>query len=204
MHIACILQAYCRHIAGIVPRCRPAELYVFVGEMLPKLPLPPCSKSVIIFRLFGRGLRHLMTLETRIEWYANGTKASEAMYRDGIRHGEARDWFEDGAPMFEGMYYDGRRHGTFFEFYEDGQIRSQGNFIDDQQHGHWRVWWPEGQLADESLLENNQNLLKKHFWNGGTQDTDLVFLKKDNRMVEYPLRKVMSFSEESLAIRISP
>ena len=67
-----------------------------------------------------------MTLETRIEWYANGTKASEAMYRDGIRHGEARDWFEDGAPMFEGMYYDGRRHGTFFEFYEDGQALTGG------------------------------------------------------------------------------
>jgi len=60
---------------------------------------------------------------------ANGNKASELNYKDGLQDGLTTKWFPNGAKGTEANYKNGKLHGTETEWNINGAIESKTNYI---------------------------------------------------------------------------
>ncbi len=63
--------------------------------------------------------------ETVVTHFTTGQVKTEAVYRDGKRHGPYRTWYADGTPRVEGRYESGKREGTWMAWNPDGSQDSQ-------------------------------------------------------------------------------
>ena len=88
------------------------------------------------------GLRHGRTER----FYADGTPATLATYRQGHRDGAARTWWADGTPRSEATYRDGVVQGTVREWYASGAPYKELRLVDGQEQGLQRAWRENGAL----------------------------------------------------------
>ena len=55
------------------------------------------------------------------DWYENGKKKVESIYKDGKRDGLVTNWYENGQKKYEGTYKDGKLI-SFKMWNEDGSV----------------------------------------------------------------------------------
>ncbi len=98
---------------------------------------------------YVRGRKHGFV----IQWHPNGTKASQAEYRDGVETGRFTRWDREGRLELEtSSDEDGLvRRRTF---HPNGQVaREETSGPHRKLHGIVREWWPNGQLEREGRME---------------------------------------------------
>ena len=89
---------------------------------------------------------------TKKRFYANGNRASAALYVDGEVDGPFTAWYEDGSPQLERYYRRGKPIGEHREYYPNKQLKS---FLS----------YKEGNLDGE----------QKSFYEDGTQQTSIAY-----------------------------
>lgn len=129
------------------------------------------------------------SVETKKEYYANGTLKSECEYISNLRNGQELKYdsvgalvtkqffkndtldgpkiayYSDGAISEIINYKRGREHGDFFKFYANGNIGSKGTNQDGKTLGMFFVYDPydSGRLIKEAYLVNWNNEVFQYY-----------------------------------------
>jgi antitoxin component YwqK of YwqJK toxin-antitoxin module len=129
------------------------------------------------------------SVETRKEYYANGTLKSESEYINDVRNGRELQYDSTGAVIIEQFfkndsldgvkttyYVDGRiseivnyksgqKQGDFFKFYSNGYIGSKGTNQDGKTLGMFFVYDPydSGRITKEAYLVNWNNEVFQYY-----------------------------------------
>lgn len=88
------------------------------------------------------------------DFYPNGKKKFELIFKDGERHGVHSEWHEDGQKAEERKYKDGKQQGVENSWYKNGQKRFELNYNDGEKHGTHTLWSKNGVKLNEILYEN--------------------------------------------------
>lgn len=89
-----------------------------------------------------------------ISKHANGKVRSVVNYKDGVKHGIAKDFYETGVQRLEINYQDGKKHGQYKMFYEDGTLYKEANYLEDRLHGVEKVFRENGTIMSEAPFKN--------------------------------------------------
>ena len=77
-------------------------------------------------------------------FHANDQIATTDQFRDGRRHGFARNYFATGVLGYELPFVDGSREGVSQTWWLNGNVRSQTNFKSDKIDGDAWEWYQDG------------------------------------------------------------
>ena len=97
------------------------------------------------------------------EYYENGQKEFERIYKDGKRDGLQTNWFENGQKKEEGTYKDGKKDGKWTKWYENGQKEIEETYKDRELEVHTE-WSENGQKCYESIFKDGKEISEKE-WN---------------------------------------
>jgi len=67
-----------------------------------------------------------------------------------IRHGLFVQYYQDGTIASEGNYEHGLEHGRWRDFHQNGEQAAEGHYEDGVHIGVWRFWAPDGR-EEESV-----------------------------------------------------
>ena len=81
-----------------------------------------------------------------------------------IRNGLHTEWYENGQKKYEEIYKDGKQDGLFIKWYENGQKRREGTFEDGKKEGFWTRWYENGDKTLEGTYKNGKKISEKE-WN---------------------------------------
>lgn len=84
---------------------------------------------------------------TYTEWHANGTKAIEHSFIDGLEHGITTAWHPNGTKASETTHDHGVRHGRRRDWSDTGTPIRAGQFENDKETRRWAFYDTSGQLA---------------------------------------------------------
>ena len=121
-----------------------------------------------------------------IEWYANGRKSEEGVYKYGKKGGLWTAWYENGEKKYHSKYIDGKPDGIYTEYDSKGRLTANieydlGNILTEyhitrdeggstEYHkkngvldGRWTRWYANGNKAEEGLYEEGK---RSGTWNG--------------------------------------
>ena len=79
------------------------------------------------------------------EWYQNGQKSFEIIYKKGIYYELNSDKPYSGEVI---VYYDYENEDKYFE----------GNYKDGKEDGLWTYWYRNGQLEKKIIYENGRKI----------------------------------------------
>ena len=96
-------------------------------------------------------------------WYENGQKRYEKTYKDGLQDGLETWWYENGQKRSEGTYKDGKLDGLWTGWYENGQKRSEGTYKDGKLDGLFTLWYENGQKETEVTYEDGEEISEKNW-----------------------------------------
>ena len=82
-----------------------------------------------------------------VDYWPNGTKASEVSYENGVQHGLLKGWYQNGAQLSETMYVYGCAEGISREWYENGQLKRQETIGSDGYVTAFSEWDEVGRLV---------------------------------------------------------
>lgn len=82
-------------------------------------------------RIWSEGLRQ----GTALFWWPDGTLREQTSYRDDIPEGLSERWFADGTPAQRFHYRDGQEEGLQMMWYEDGTIRAAYEVRSGRRYG---------------------------------------------------------------------
>jgi hypothetical protein len=83
---------------------------------------------------------------TWTSWHANGVRAKQAEYRDGVLVGDFRQWDEDGRLAYAGRHDErGEMHGTWTRWWPNGRKRIEWEMRHGSPHGAVEAWWENGE-----------------------------------------------------------
>jgi len=121
-------------------------------------PLKPGRPTMISKELYVNGKKEGRSYY----YYTTGELKQIVLYRDGKKHGLAREYSRDSTLITVMDYNDnylvnrerinrrdeqGRKQGTFREYYESGRIKREVNYLDDQMHGYYREFNGNSELV---------------------------------------------------------
>ncbi len=86
----------------------------------------------------------------RTEWFANGKKAKELVFRSGKQDGRYTTYFENGQIAEEGRHRAGVLEGRHVTYFENGQRKSDAEYRGGEQHGKVQRWNEDGQKIYEA------------------------------------------------------
>lgn len=122
-----------------------------------------------------------------VRYHANGKKAHEGAWRDGVPDGRWEgwdengsslgsfvikdgtgvwiDWYPNGKKRAERNYLKGKLEGEGFAWYENGQLEIKGAYLEGMQHGLWVWFYEDGQKQAEVEYLYGRNHGTARFWN---------------------------------------
>lgn len=121
-------------------------------------PLKPGRPTVISKELYLNGKKE----GNSFYYYPTGELKQMVYYRDGKKHGLAREYSRDSTLVTVMDYNEnylvnrerinrkdaqGRKQGTFRDYYESGRIKREVNYLDDQMHGYYREFDGSGEIV---------------------------------------------------------
>lgn len=112
---------------------------------------------------FAEGLRH----GSSEQWYADGTRAFQAMYRDGRRDGSVETWWSNGTLRSQAHHKDGVADGVQREWYRSGARFKELLLVEGQEAGLQRAWRENGTLYANYVAKDGRNF--------GLKRADLCF-----------------------------
>ncbi len=89
-------------------------------------------------------------------WHANGQKIEEGEFKDGKLHGKYTVWYANGQKIEEGEFKDGKLHGKYTRLHKNGRISEEGEFKDGKLHGKYTVWHESGTKASEGEYRDHR------------------------------------------------
>lgn len=98
-------------------------------------------------------------VETRKEFYSNGSVHYERGYKNGEKHGLAKEYDESGNVFAEAMYDNGKRHGEFKVYYPSGALKNLKIYVDGLIEGVTKQYNEDGQLTAELTRDRGEE-----FW----------------------------------------
>lgn len=132
------------------------------------------TKVASIFEV-NRGLKNGISTQ----FFLNGKKASEFLFRDNeeigfVRYwnelgilesecfhndnhkleGECKKWNEEGILIESYNYKNGLLNGKQSDFHENGNIKSEEFYLNGKENGIFRFYYPNGQLYKKMIFEN--------------------------------------------------
>ena len=99
-----------------------------------------------------------------VEWYDNGKKKKELVFKNGKINGIAVGWDENGNKRFEENYKDGKKDGLQVHWYENGQKMEAINAKDGKKDGLETQWHENGKKKLEANFINDK-LMNFINWN---------------------------------------
>ncbi len=119
-------------------------------------------------------------IETRYEYYSNGTIKREATFRAGVAEGLWREYDQNGNVVSSTVYNngktvghgivdtDGKRIGEWKEYYADSTLKSEGIYKDGLKSGNWKYYYPDGNLEQTGFyLKGKENGVWKWYYQNG-------------------------------------
>ena len=100
-----------------------------------------------------------------ISWDGNGTKRTEAEWKEDRMEGTFRVWHGNGRNKVTGQTTDGEVDGKWLEYYSTGKVACRSL----NQTGHLveiEVWRPDGSLCPDSRVVNGNGSFLRYFENG--------------------------------------
>lgn len=117
-----------------------------------------------------------------LHFHANGQLARQASFVEGMRHGPRRQWYENGQLMSEALFNNGVLHGEVTEYHQSGQTSSRSEWAYGRREGDFESWHPNGQRHIIAAYKNDLlqgearewhedgNLRSIGMWNEGVRD----------------------------------
>tara|TARA_B100000953_G_C17889332_1_gene380726 strand:- start:86 stop:622 length:537 start_codon:yes stop_codon:yes gene_type:complete len=99
-----------------------------------------------------------------LEWWDDGQKRYEVIWKDGKKDLLSTFWYENGQKRYEKTYKDGLQDGLETWWYENGQKRSEGTYKDGKLDGLFTLWYENGQKETEVTYEDGEEISEKN-WN---------------------------------------
>lgn len=142
------------------------------------------TKALIRWKLLSRWRNFYLQPATNfsgvwITYYANGQKANEEHYKDGMRSGELVGFDLDGSIRSTQYFEDGKRHGLWTQYfsslhqiemqrqysnniqiadqiwyYTNGSARSITHFENNKRNGPSKTFFPSGKIESQCLYSN--------------------------------------------------
>lgn len=89
-----------------------------------------------------------------IDYYYNGKKQGEGIFKSGRVDGRRTMFYQNGQLEMERTYTNGIENGLEKEYYEDGTLKQKGEFVNGKEHGTWEMYFPNGQIKQRSSFED--------------------------------------------------
>ncbi|MEM9353767.1 MAG: toxin-antitoxin system YwqK family antitoxin [Planctomycetota bacterium] len=105
------------------------------------------------------------------EYWRNGEKFSEGVFKDGVHHGEWSFWHPNGQLNRTVNFVEGRPDGKWKAYREDGSLEAEREYVDGKREGTWIVYHPDGKTPRVELPYQNGRLegLRKSFYVNGQE-----------------------------------
>ena len=81
--------------------------------------------------------------------YDNGSPLSEVEYKDGVRHGIAKNFYKTGELHTEMIYQNGKKEGEAKWYYKDGTVYQTTSYENDLAQGTRKRFHRNGELMAE-------------------------------------------------------
>ena len=92
----------------------------------------------------------------RIQYYPNGQKKTEKMYKEAYPHGMAKEFYEDGTLKQEGEFVKNSEQGTWVAYYPHGKKQAVLTFENGVQNGPYFEYNKEGDLIRQFYFKNGK------------------------------------------------
>jgi len=79
-------------------------------------------------------------------WHPNGQLASDTTYLDGVTQDKLTKWYANGNKAFEATLRNGLAHGKVIEWYENGNKATETDYIEGEMNGRRTQWHEDGEL----------------------------------------------------------
>ncbi len=88
------------------------------------------------------------------EWYEDGRKRYEAIWKDGLQEGRSTRWYPGGQVKTAEDHAMGTLNGVQREYYENGNKKSERPFVDGVPYGTWTFWNEEGRKEKVEIYQD--------------------------------------------------
>ena len=78
------------------------------------------------------------------EWYENGQKKLEVVFRNGLKDGMESEWFENGQVKNEYEYVGDFKNGSFRTWFKSGVLHKKGNYLEGKLDGEFVEYHSNG------------------------------------------------------------
>lgn len=133
------------------------------------------------------------------QYRAGNILKTEIMYKNGKRHGVAKNYYGDGKTLHQKIEYkEDKKHGEAITYYENGNIYQSTPYIEDKIEGVRKKYRQNGKLMSEAPYKNDHPCLglKEYLLDGSLKKKfpKIVFKPKDNILKNgrYDLEVMMS------------
>lgn len=96
-----------------------------------------------------------------IDYYYNGRKQREGMFKDGLIEGLYTAYYQDGTTSYYRNYVKGIEHGESKEYFQNGRIHQEGTFKNGKDDGLWKEWYSTGELKRQTEFKEGEVIATK-------------------------------------------
>ena len=107
--------------------------------------------------------------------YANGNKAWEEEYKDGLSDGYDRIYYPDGKLYSETLYSGGDLAGDTKLYYPDGKLKMRGTYKDDERNGTFERYNADGTLESSEVYHLGFQNGKSVYYKNGVKKKEIKF-----------------------------
>lgn len=107
--------------------------------------------------------------------YANGNKAWEEEYKDGLLNGYDRVYYANGQLYSEAFYSGGDLAGDTKAYYPDGKLKSRGTYKDAERNGTFERYNADGTLESSETFNLGFQNGKTVYYKKGVKEKEITF-----------------------------
>ncbi len=109
----------------------------------------------------------------RIQYFPNGNKRTEYMYKGGYPHGTAKEYDENGTLRQIGDFVNKKESGAWIIYYPSGEKHVESTFIDGVQQGKYSEYAENGKLLVQYYFIDGQARYSPEFMEYSSQALQL-------------------------------
>lgn len=136
----------------------------------------------------------------REQHFPSGSLRSSVNYKDGVKHGEAKNYYENGKVKLAMTYNNGKKEGKSYFYYKDGSLYRESDYIENKLDGIRKIY-KSGKLKAEIPYKAGQpgKGLKEYLLNGKlkTKYPKIVVVPVDKRLTTGEYHLDIYFSESN-------
>lgn len=82
----------------------------------------------------------------RVQYFPNGNKRTEKVYKEAYPHGTAKEFYENGTLKQVGEFVNNKEYGIWTIYYPSGNKHVESTFVDGLQQGKYMEFSEDGKL----------------------------------------------------------